>query len=47
MTHNAVPREVREKAGIYNDLIRLSVGVEDMEDLVQDILDALYAAVKD
>lgn len=46
MTHNAVPREIREKAGIYDDLIRLTVGVEDTEDLVQDILDALYAAVK-
>lgn len=46
MTHNAVPREMREKAGIYDDLIRLSVGVEDTDDLVQDILEALDAAVK-
>ncbi|KAJ5358066.1 hypothetical protein N7541_005224 [Penicillium brevicompactum] len=46
MTHNAMPREMRENGGIYDDLIRLSVGVEDTDDLVQDVLEALEVATK-
>jgi cystathionine gamma-lyase len=42
-----MPREMREKGGIYDDLIRLSVGVEDTEDLVQDVLNALEVSVKE
>lgn len=41
MTHSTIPREDRLKAGITDGLIRLSVGVEDMEDLIEDIRQAL------
>ncbi len=41
MTHAAVPREEREEAGITDDLIRLSVGCEDYEDLQADLNQAL------
>ena len=37
MTHASVPRERRTKLGISDDLIRVSVGIEDVEDLVQDL----------
>lgn len=42
MTHASVPKEEREKVGISDSLIRLSVGIEDAQDLVKDITDALY-----
>ena len=41
MTHAAIPKEEREKIGISDSLIRLSVGVEDVEDLVEDLKEAL------
>lgn len=41
MTHATIPREEREKSGVYDDLIRLSVGIEDVDDLVGDIVGAL------
>lgn len=41
MTHAAIPREERISAGLTDSLIRLSVGVEDIEDLKEDILYAL------
>lgn len=41
MTHAAIPKEEREKTGISDSLIRLSVGVEDVEDLVEDLKEAL------
>lgn len=41
MTHASVPREARLKLGIADDLIRLSVGIEDVEDLVADLRQAL------
>jgi cystathionine gamma-lyase len=41
MTHASVPKEVREKGGITDSLIRLSVGVEDVEDLIADLDQAL------
>lgn len=44
MTHAAMPQHVREKGGIHDDLIRLSVGVEDTEDLLQDVLETLNVA---
>ncbi len=41
MTHASVPREEKEKAGITDDLIRLSVGCENAEDLIEDLEQAL------
>ena len=41
MTHASVPKEVRESIGLYDNLIRLSVGIEDVEDLIDDLRDAL------
>lgn len=41
MTHAAVPREEREKRGITDGLIRLSVGIEDVADLLADLDQAL------
>lgn len=41
MTHAAIPKEEREKSGISDSLIRLSVGVEDVEDLIEDLEQAL------
>lgn len=44
MTHASVPAEDREKLGITDSLIRLSVGLEDVEDLVNDVQSALKSA---
>ena len=41
MTHAAIPKEEREKTGVVDSLIRLSVGIEDAEDLIQDLKQAL------
>ncbi|UKN03860.1 cystathionine gamma-synthase [Paracrocinitomix mangrovi] len=41
MTHAAIPKEEREKSGVVDSLIRLSVGVEDAEDLINDLKQAL------
>ena len=41
MTHASVPREVREAGGVTDNLIRLSVGVENVEDLIADLDQAL------
>jgi len=41
MTHGAIPKSERDKAGIVDSLIRLSVGVEDIEDLIHDLKQAL------
>lgn len=41
MTHASIPKEDREKAGVVDSLLRLSVGVEDVEDLIADIEQAL------
>lgn len=41
MTHAAIPKEERQKAGVKDSLIRLSVGVEDVEDLLEDLNQAL------
>jgi cystathionine beta-lyase/cystathionine gamma-synthase len=40
-THASVPRELREAMGITEGLVRLSVGIEDIEDLIQDLDQAL------
>jgi cystathionine beta-lyase len=41
MTHASIPKEEREKSGVVDSLIRLSVGVEDVEDLIEDLRQAL------
>jgi cystathionine beta-lyase/cystathionine gamma-synthase len=41
MTHASVPPERRQQIGITDDLIRISVGIEDVDDLVRDLSDAL------
>ncbi|MBI2418998.1 MAG: aminotransferase class I/II-fold pyridoxal phosphate-dependent enzyme [Ignavibacteriales bacterium] len=41
MTHAAVSREDKEKAGITDDLVRLSVGIENIEDIINDLAQAL------
>jgi len=41
MTHASIPREERIKSGLLDSLIRLSVGIEDKEDLIQDLEQAL------
>ncbi|XP_072199166.1 cystathionine gamma-lyase isoform X2 [Excalfactoria chinensis] len=47
MTHASVPKEDREALGISDTLIRLSIGLEDEEDLVADLDQALKAAIPD
>ncbi|RKR84398.1 cystathionine gamma-lyase/cystathionine beta-lyase [Mucilaginibacter gracilis] len=44
MTHGSIPKELREKAGVVDSLLRLSVGVEDIEDLLEDLKQALENA---
>lgn len=46
MTHASVPAEERIKLGITDNLIRLSVGLEDTDDLIQDLDQALNAVLK-
>jgi cystathionine gamma-lyase len=41
MTHGSIPKEEREKVGVVDNLLRLSVGVEDIEDLIEDLRTAL------
>lgn len=41
MTHASIPKETREKSGITDSLIRLSVGVEDTEDILEDLRQAI------
>jgi len=41
MTHASVPRDRREAMGLTDGLVRLSVGIEDVDDLLQDLEDAL------
>ncbi|MDE5430115.1 cystathionine gamma-synthase [Elizabethkingia meningoseptica] len=43
MTHASIPAEKRAELGITDDLVRLSVGIEDAEDLLQDVEQALAA----
>jgi cystathionine gamma-lyase len=44
MTHAAIPAEQRNKAGLPEALVRLSVGIEDIEDLIEDIERAIEAS---
>jgi cystathionine beta-lyase len=41
MTHASIPKEEREKAGVVDSLLRLSVGIEDISDLIEDLTQAL------
>ena len=41
MTHASIPKEKREKTGVVDSLIRLSVGIEDKEDLINDLKQAI------
>jgi cystathionine beta-lyase/cystathionine gamma-synthase len=43
MTHASVPKEQREKLGVTDSLVRLSVGVEDVRDLIDDLKSAFEA----
>jgi cystathionine beta-lyase/cystathionine gamma-synthase len=44
MTHASMPRELRERIGIVEGLVRLSVGIEDVEDLIADLEQAAAQA---
>jgi cystathionine beta-lyase/cystathionine gamma-synthase len=37
MTHSSVPEEVRLSLGISDGLVRISVGIEDIDDLIRDL----------
>jgi cystathionine beta-lyase/cystathionine gamma-synthase len=37
MTHGSVPAEMRQRLGITPGLVRISVGIEDIEDLIADL----------
>mgnify|MGYP001467990364 CR=1 FL=1 len=41
MTHASIPKTEREKAGVTDSLLRLSVGIEDINDLIADLKQAL------
>ena len=41
MTHASIPKDLREKTGVVDSLIRLSVGIEDHEDLINDLNQAI------
>lgn len=45
MTHAGIPKEQREAVGVFDDLVRVSCGVEEAEDLTADALQALERAV--
>ena len=41
MTHASIPKKERERSGLLDSLIRLSVGIEDIDDLIDDLDGAL------
>ena len=43
MTHASIPAERRAELGIVDGLVRISVGIEDVEDLLEDLEQALQA----
>lgn len=47
MTHAAIPKEIREEVGIVDELIRFSVGIEDADDLIKDLEQAIKASAKE
>ena len=44
MTHASIPKEIREGRGITDGLVRLSVGIEDVDDLLADLDQAMDQA---
>jgi cystathionine beta-lyase/cystathionine gamma-synthase len=44
MTHGSIPKEDRDRRGVTDGLLRLSVGIEDIEDLLDDLRSALLLA---
>ena len=46
MTHASVPKDIRESIGIDDGLIRLSVGIEHIDDLLADLQNAFETAKK-
>ena len=46
MTHASIPQEIREKVGITDNLIRLSIGIEHIDDLLADLSQAIEASSK-
>ena len=44
MTHASIPEEIRRKVGITDGLIRLSIGIEDINDILDDLEQAIAAA---
>lgn len=46
MTHASIPKDIRKKEGIADGLVRLSVGIEDTKDLVEDLEQSLNALDK-
>ena len=46
MTHGSIPKEERERRGITDGLLRLSVGIEGIDDLIADLTEALNATIE-
>ncbi len=46
MTHAAIPADIRREVGIVDELIRLSVGIEDADDLIEDLKQAIESSVR-
>ena len=46
MTHASVPKEMREVLGIGDNFVRISIGLEESEDLIKDLEQALITAVR-
>ncbi|MNE84414.1 Cystathionine gamma-lyase [compost metagenome] len=44
MTHKSIPREKRLQSGVADSLIRISCGIEEAEDLIKDLEQALVKA---
>jgi cystathionine beta-lyase len=45
MTHKSIPSDIRYQSGITDSLIRLSVGLEDVEDLIEDLKSTITTCV--
>jgi len=41
MTHASIPKAEREEAGITDEMVRFSVGIEDVEDIISDLEQAM------
>ena len=47
MTHGSIPKEERERRGVTDGLLRLSVGIEDIDDLIDDLRQGIAAVSTD